>query len=85
MEHCNGDGAGPGHGHTHGRGDSAGAAREQGGGGGGGGKAFGTMTENVASPLPLNKALRMLKSLWFNFALIAKSALSLQIKTIKIN
>ena len=54
-----------------------------GGGGGGGGKAFGTVTENEASPLPLNKALRKLKSLWSNFAIIAKSALRLQIKTIK--
>ena len=32
-------------------------------GGGGGGKAFGIVTENEASPLLLNKALRKLKSL----------------------
>ena len=51
----------------------------------GGGEAFGTVTKNVASPLSLNKALRKLKSLWFNFAIIAKSALSLQIKIIKRN
>ena len=47
-------------------------------------KAFGIVTENEASPLPLNnKALRKLKSLWSNFAIIAKSVLRLQIKTIK--
>ena len=50
---------------------------------GGGEKAFGIVTENEASPLPLNKALRKLKSLWSNFAIIAKSVLLLQIKTIK--
>ena len=49
----------------------------------GGGKAFGIVTENEASPLPLNKALRKLKSLWSNFSIIAKSVLRLQIKTIK--
>ena len=42
-----------------------------------GGEDFGTVTENEASPLPLNKALRKLKSLWSNFAIIAKSALRL--------
>ena len=41
-------------------------------GGGGGGKAFGIVTKNEASPLPLNKALRKLKILWSNFAIIAK-------------
>ena len=50
---------------------------------GGGGGSFGIVTENEASPLPLNKALRQLKSLWSNFAIIAKSVLRLQIKTIK--
>ena len=53
------------------------------GGGGGGGKAFGIMTDNEASPLPLNKALRKLTSLWSNFAIIAKFALRLKIKTMK--
>ena len=51
--------------------------------GGKGGEAFGIVTENEASPLHLNKALRQLKSLWSKFAIIAKSVLRLQIKTIK--
>ena len=47
-----------------GSGDGGGGSRRQGtagaelGGGGGGGKAFGTVTGNEASPLPLNKALK---------------------------
>ena len=70
IEHCNGDGAGLGHEYACGRGDRA----RTGWGGGGGGKPSGIVTKNEASPLPLNKALRKLKSFWSNFAIKAKSA-----------
>ena len=75
MEHYNGDGAGPGLGHVCGRGDRArrgsrlAKARVW---RLGGGEPFGTVTKNEASPLPLNKALRKLKSLWSNFAIKEK-------------
>ena len=90
--HCCEDGSGPGHGYA----SSVGAAVSVQGANRGGETLMG-LTAAVAqgrkdevkvngpSPSPFYKAGRQPKSLWANFAIIAKSAFSLQIKTIRRN